>query len=140
MASGFSSPPPDPKDKTLGELVFDVSEQASKLIRDEIELAKTEVSEKVTQLVRGSAVAIIAGVFAFFALILFMHGFAWLLTDLFFGDNVWLGYMVEALLFVLIGAGGAYYAYKNFQKASPPIPTQAIEEAKLTRDLLEKGQ
>jgi len=137
---GGPGDPRDPRDKTLGELILDVSEQTSRLIRDEIELAKTEVSEKVTQLLRGSVVAIIAGVFAFFALILFMHGIAWLLADLLLGDKVWAGYLVEAGIFVLVGAGAAYYAYRNFQKASPPIPDQAIEEAKLTRAMLEKGE
>lgn len=142
MATAPYTPPTDPRDprdKTIGELVLDVSEQTSRLIRDEIELAKAEVSEKVNQLVRGSTVAIIAGVFAFFALILFMHSFAWLLAVSLLGDHVWLGYLVAGLIFVLIGAGAGYYAYRNFQKASPPIPNQAIEEAKLTREALEKG-
>lgn len=133
-------PPRDPRDKTIGELVLDVSEQTSRLIRDEIDLAKAEISEKVNQLLRSSTVAIVAGVFAFFALILFMHSFAWLLAVTLLGDHVWLGYLVEALIFVAIGAGAGYYAYKNFQEASPPIPNQAIEEAKLTRTALEKGE
>lgn len=143
MASAPYTPPTDPRDprdKTIGELVLDVSEQTSRLIRDEIELAKSEVSEKVNQLIRGSAVAIVAGVFAFFALILFMHAFAWFLGDVLFGNNIWLGYLVAGFVFVLIGAGAGYYAYRNFQKASPPIPSQAIEEAKLTRAALEKGE
>lgn len=138
--SAYTPPPRDPRDKTIGELVLDVSEQTSRLVRDEIELAKAEISEKVNQLVRGSGVAVTAGVFAFFALILFMHAFAWFLGDVLFGDNIWLGYLVAGLVFVLIGAGAGYYAYRSFQKASPPIPNQAIEEAKLTRAALEKGE
>lgn len=136
----YTPPPRDPRDKTIGELVLDVSEQTSRLIRDEIDLAKAEISEKVNQLLRGSTVAIVAGVFAFFALILFMHAFAWFLAVALLGDHVWLGYLVAGLVFVLIGAGAGYYAYRNFQKASPPIPNQAIEEAKLTRAALEKGE
>ena len=138
--SAYTPPPRDPRDKTIGELVLDVSEQTSRLVRDEIDLAKAEISEKVNQLVRGSGVAIAAGVFAFFALILFMHALAWFLGDVLLGDNIWLGYLVAGLIFVAIGAGAGYYAYRSFQKASPPIPNQAIEEAKLTRAALEKGQ
>ncbi|HMW46348.1 MAG TPA: phage holin family protein, partial [Solirubrobacterales bacterium] len=69
----YQRPPgrPDPNrpasEKTVGEMVFEVSERTSNLIREEIELAKTEVSEKVTTLARGSAVGIAAGVFAFLA-------------------------------------------------------------------------
>lgn len=143
MAAAPYTPPTDPRDprdKTIGELVLDVSEQTSRLIRDEIELAKAEVAEKVNQLIRSSTVAIVAGVFAFFALILFMHAFAWFLGDVLLGDHIWLGYLVAGLVFVLIGAGAGYYAYRNFQEASPPIPNQAIEEAKLTRAALEKGE
>jgi H+/Cl- antiporter ClcA len=136
----YTPPPRDPREKTIGELVLDVSEQTSRLIRDEIDLAKAEISEKVNQLIRSSTVAIVAGVFAFFALILFMHAFAWFLAVTILGDHVWLGYLVAGLIFVAIGAGAGYYAYRNFQTASPPIPNQAIEEAKLTRAALEKPE
>ena len=48
-------PPPEPAPDTrsVAEMVFDVSESASTLIREEIELAKAEVTEKVGKLVRG---------------------------------------------------------------------------------------
>ena len=86
----------------VGELVVDISEKTSCLIREEIELAKAEVSEKVNKLVRGSVVGIAAGVFVLMALAMFMHGIAWLLNDLFFEDNVWLGFLVEALFWLLV--------------------------------------
>ena len=89
---------------TVGELVFEVSDQASVLIREEIELAKTEVTEKFNSLLRGSVAGLVAGVFALLALALAMHGFAWLLNDLVF-DNPWAGFFVEAAVFLLIGAG-----------------------------------
>lgn len=130
---------PDDAEKPVGELVFDVSEQVSGLVRDEVELAKAEVREKATQLARGSVTGIVAGVFAFLALILFMHGVAWLLTDLFFGDHVWIGYMVESAAFVVIGAFAALFAYRSFQAGAPPVPEQAIEEAKRTKETLGGG-
>jgi uncharacterized membrane protein YqjE len=127
-------------EKSVGELVVDVSEKTSTLVREEIELAKAEISEKVNQLVRGSVVGIVAGVFLFFALILGMHGIAWLLNDLFFEDDVWLGFLVEAAGFVLIGAVLGLIAYRALQKGAPPTPDMAIEEAKRTRAALEKGE
>jgi uncharacterized membrane protein YqjE len=131
-------PIPPREDRSVGELVTDVSQQASTLIREEIELAKAEISEKVNQLVRGSVVAIVAGVFLFFALILIMEGVAWLLNDLVF-DNFWLGFFVEALLFIAIGAIAVLVAVRAIKKGAPPTPDQAIEEAKLTRERLERG-
>ena len=99
-------PPPDgePDHRSVAELVFDVSENASTLIREEIELAKTEVSEKVTKLLRGSAVGVAAGTFAFLALILAMEGIAWLLAEEVFDGTAWPGFFVEAGVFLLIAA------------------------------------
>jgi len=130
-------PPASPDARSVAELAFDVAERSSSLVREEIELAKTEVSEKVGSILRGSAVGVAAGVFAFLALILAMHGIAWLLNDLFFGDEVWPGYFIEAALFLLIAAAAGFAAYRALQKGSPPVPEQAIEEAKRTKAVLE---
>ncbi len=136
--------PPDPNrpnsEKTVGELVYEVTEQTSNLIREEIELAKTEVSEKVTTLARGSAVGIAAGVFAFLALILLMHAFALGLNSLFFEGEPWAGYLIEAVLFLLIAAGAGAFAYRSFETTGAPVPTDAIEEAQKTRAVLMPGE
>jgi uncharacterized membrane protein YqjE len=138
LADTNTTPPRDPADKSVGELVFDVSERTSTLVREEIELAKAEISEKVSQLVRGSVVGVIAGVFLFFSLILIMEGVAWLLNDLVF-DNFWLGFFVEAGLFIFIAAIAGLIAYRSLMMGAPPTPDLAIEQAKLTRERLEKG-
>jgi uncharacterized membrane protein YqjE len=132
------TPPPGQDDRSVGQLVGDVSQQTSTLVREEIELAKAEVREKVEQLVRGSVVGAIAAVFLFFSLLLVMHGVAWLLNDLVF-DNFWAGFFVEAALFLLVGALAVLVAVRSFQRGAPPTPEQAIEEAKLTRERLERG-
>lgn len=130
--------PPPPEDRTLADLVVDVSENASTLVREEIELAKAEVSEKVGKILRGSAVGIAAGVFAFLALILIMHGVAWLLAEELFDGNVWPGYFVEAALFLVVAALAGWIASKALKAGAPPVPEQAIAEAKLTKEMLEK--
>lgn len=133
-----TTPPPPADgadDKSVGELVFDVTERTTILIREEIELAKAEVSEKLKHLLRGSVVGIVAGVLAFLALILAMHGIALLLDDLFFDSNPWAGYLVEALIFVLLAVGGGYYAYRALSSGAP-VPEMAIDEAKEIRSAL----
>lgn len=137
MPNGAGTPPQEQGDRSVGELVFDVAEKSSSLVREEIELAKAEVSEKVGKILRGSVVGIAAGTFAFLALILFMEGFAWLLAEEVFGGNAWPGFFVEAALFLLIAAGAGFFAYRSLQAGSPPVPEQAIEEAKLTKTMLE---
>ena len=120
----------NPEEMTVGELVFEISDRASVLVREEIELAKTEVSEKVSRLIQGGATAVAAGVFLLAALVLIMHGIAWLLNDLLFDDNVWAGFLVEAGLFLLVATGAGLYAWRAFKRGAPPTPEMAITEAK----------
>ena len=137
---GNAAPPSaEPKEeRKLGELVFDVSEGISGLVREEIQLAKAEVSEKAGSLARGAVVAIAAGTFAFLALILVMEGIAWLLNEEVFNGKTWPGFFIEAAIFLLIAALAAWIAYKAVKKGAPPTPDQAIEEAKLTKEMLTK--
>ena len=133
-------PPASPKDeRKLGELVFDVTEGVSSLVREEIQLAKTEVAEKAGKIAKGAVVGISAGVFAFLALILVMEGIAWLLNEEVFNGKTWPGFFIEAAVFLLVAALAALIAYKAVKAGSPPMPTQAIEEAKLTKETLSKG-
>jgi len=134
---GVTPPKPTDDDKSVSDLIFDVSEKVSTLVSEEIELAKAEVSEKVGKLIRGSAVGAAAGVFAAFALVLIVEGIAWLLDEELFDGKAWPGFFVEAAIFLLIAAAAGFFAYRAFQAGSPPVPEQAIEEAKLTREMFE---
>jgi len=126
-------------EQSVSELVVDVAERSSTLVREEIELAKTEISEKLGKILRGSVVGLAAGVFAFLALILVMEGVAWLLAEEVFDGNAWPGFFVEAALFLLIAALAGFVAYRAVQAGAPPVPEQAIEEAKLTKATLESS-
>ena len=123
-------------DRALGEMVLDVSERVSILIREEVELAKAEVSEKVGQLLRGSVVGIAAGIFALAGLVMLMHAFAWLLDDLFFSGDIWIGFAIEAFLWFVVAGVAGLIAYRSVKAGAPPMPEMAIEEARLTRDVL----
>ena len=131
--------PPSRDERSVSGLVFDVAEKSSSLVREEIELAKAEISEKIGSLLRGSVVGVAAGVFAILALILIMEGVAWLLAEEVFDGNAWPGFFVEAAIFLLIAAGAGFAAYRAVRAGSPPVPQQAIEEAKLTKATLESS-
>jgi H+/Cl- antiporter ClcA len=130
-------PPQEPDDRSVAELVFDVSERASSLVREEIELAKAEIGEKVGKILRGSVVGVAAGAFAFLALILVMEGVAWLLNEEVFDGKAWPGFFIEAAMFLLIAGLAGLFAYRSVQSGAPPVPEQAIEEAKQIRSTLE---
>ncbi len=131
-------PPDDSASKSLGEIVSEVSEKASLLVREEIELAKAEVTDKLSKLTRGAAVAIAAGVFLVFGVTMFFHGLAWFLDDVFnWEDNIWAGFAVVTGLLFLLAILAGLLAYRLFKKGSPPTPDLAIQEAKATRAELE---
>jgi uncharacterized membrane protein YqjE len=125
--------PPGTADKSLGDVVGDVSTKASLLVREEIELAKAEISEKISSLAKGAVVAALAGVFAVFALVYFFHALAWFFNDLFNFTVAWPGYLIVfGILIVLAGIAGAL-GIRWIKRGSPPTPAMAIEEAKRTR-------
>ena len=126
----------EPARKSVGELVFDVTERTSSLVREEIELAKAEVTEKVGSILRGSVIGVAAGTFAFLALILVMEGIAWLLNEEVFDGKTWPGFFIEAGVFLLIAALAGLIAFRAVRAGAPPVPEQAIEEAKRTKATL----
>jgi uncharacterized membrane protein YqjE len=131
-------PPRDDADKSLGEIVAEVSEKASQLVREEVELAKAEVTDKLSKLGRGAAIGAAAGVFLIFGITMFFHGLAWFLDDVFnWEDNIWAGFAVVTVLLLLLAALSAFIAYRLFKKGAPPTPDLAIEEARRTRAELE---
>ncbi|HEV2873992.1 MAG TPA: phage holin family protein [Thermoleophilaceae bacterium] len=136
--SGNGVPPSKDADKGLGDIVAEVSEKASLLVRQEIELAKAEVSDKVTSLARGAAMGAAAGVFLIFGVTMLFHFLSWFVNDLFDWSNlVWPGYgIVTLVLFILAGLAG-WLAARLFKKGAPPTPDMAIEEARRTKAELE---
>jgi uncharacterized membrane protein YqjE len=135
--SGNGVPPRQDADKGLGDIVADVSEKASLLVRQEIELAKAEVTDKVSKLAKGAGVGAAAGVFLIFGVTMLFHTFAWFLFDIFNFSAIWIGFaIVTAVLFVLAALAG-WLAARLFKKGAPPTPDLAIEEAKKTRAELE---
>jgi hypothetical protein len=129
-------------EKPLGDLVNDVSSKASLLIREEIELAKAEISEKATSLAKGSGVAIAAGIFVVFALIYFFEAVAWFFNDLFDTVNTspWIGFIIVFGFLMILAAIAGFIGVRWIKRGAPPTPDLAIEEAKRTRaEILEQN-
>jgi uncharacterized membrane protein YqjE len=120
----------------LGQAIQDVTEKLSLLFREEIELAKAEMVEKVTKLLKGAVIGIVAGVFALFGLIYLLEGAAWAIWLGLDGDgnNFWVGFVIVAVLLFIFGALGAFIAARLFKRGAPPTPQMAIEEGKLIKE------
>ena len=128
-------------EKSVGGIVNEVSQKASLLVREEIELAKAEVTQKVKRLGSGAAAGAVAGVFAFLALIFFLHALAWFIAFLLGAQGVGaisLGFLITGGILLLLGLIGGLLALRFFRRGSPPTPELAIEEAKKTRAAIEE--
>src|SRR5918996_3456614 len=125
----------DHQTSELGKAIQEVTEKTSLLVREEIALAKAELSEKVSGLAKGAAVAAAAGIFILAGLIYFLHFLALLIADL-LGDTVWLGYLIVAGALFLFGGVAGFLAARFFKKGTPPTPQMAIEEAQLIKATL----
>ena len=117
----------------LGAATKQVAEHASALARLELELAVTELKGKVTNLGVGIGLGVGAAIFA-----LFMLGvaFATIAAALATGMPVWAGLLIVTGILLLIAGVLALLAVMLIKKGTPPVPEQAIEEARLTSEAL----
>lgn len=119
----------------IAEAIQEVSEKASLLIHEEIELAKAEMTEKVTKLAKGAVVGAVAGIFAVFGLIYLLHAAAWGIWALIGGTrDFWIGFAIVAVLLFVLGGLAGFIAARAFKKGSPPTPAMAIEEGRLIKE------
>jgi putative superfamily III holin-X len=117
----------------LGESAKGVAEHASTLVRLEMELAALEVKRKVSALGIGIGLALGAAVLLVFGL---GFGLATIAAGIATALPWWAALLiVTAGILVVVGILGAL-ARRSIQKGSPPVPEQAIAEAKLTTEAL----
>jgi hypothetical protein len=118
---------------SLGETAKNVADHASSLFRLELELAALELKRKVAALGIGIGLALGAALFLLYAL---GFGFAAAAAGLATTMSTWAALLIvmgALFLVVLVLAGVALLMFK---RGSPPVPEQAIREAKLTGDAL----
>jgi len=120
----------------LGAAAKQVAEHASALARLELELAGLELKRKVAALGIGAGLGLGAGILLLFAL---GFGIAAAAAGLATVVSTWAALLiVTGALVLLAGLLGAL-ALGRFKKGTPPVPKQAIEEAKRTSEALRSG-
>src|ERR671934_2989193 len=117
----------------VGPAAKQVAEHASSLARLELELAVLELKRKVASL--GIGIGLGAGALIF-ALFFLGFGFATLAAGLATAMSTWLALLITTL--ILLGVAGVLglVAFVKIRKGTPPVPEQAIEEAKRTSEAL----
>jgi hypothetical protein len=119
----------------------EVTERAQLIVREEIELARTEITEKITRIVKGAVVGTVAGVFVVAAFVQALTGFSWLSYYVLPGKTYqffWGFFFMAAVLLILGGVAG-FVASRVFKSGNPPTPNMAIEEAQRIRDTVKNA-
>ena len=75
-------------DKSLGEIVSDVTSKLQLLVREEIELAKAEIADKAAKLGKGAGFVVGALITLLFFAIFLFHGLSWVINDLLDAEEV----------------------------------------------------
>jgi len=117
----------------IGAAVGDVAESARSIARLEARLAAAELKEKVGALAIGIGAGVTAGVLALFGL---GFGAATVAAALELVLPTWAALLIVTGIFFLLAGGLAVVAFMALGHATPPVPEQAIEEAKLTTEAL----
>jgi hypothetical protein len=117
----------------LGASAKEVAEHASSLVRLELELAALEVKRKVTALGIGIGLGLAAAVFTVFGLGFGLATIAAALANVF---STWLALLIVTLGLLLVAGILGLIAIVLIKRGSPPLPEQAIREAKLTTEAL----
>ena len=114
-----------------------VADKAGSVVRLELALAAAELKRKLRALGLGIVLVVGAAVFVLFGLILGLATIAAALATVF---STWLALLiVTGGLFLLAGVL-AVLGIGRIKKGTPPVPEQAIAEAKLTAEALRNGK
>lgn len=131
-ATSVSATPGDPgpgggKDRSLGDIVSDVTADLSKLMRQELELAKTELKEEATKAASGAAMLGGAGLAGYFVLLFLSVAGLYGLAE---AMNPWLAALIVTAVWLVIAAVLALVGRKKLKEANPALPTtqQTLKE------------
>jgi uncharacterized protein YybS (DUF2232 family) len=122
--------------ENLAQALNEVSERLSVLVREEIELAKAEVTVKVKSYQRGAIAGAAGAAFGVFALVFVLLTLAWGLNSAF--NSIWLGFLVVMVVLLVLTGSAFLFAWRKFSVGAPK-PEMAIEEARKIRATVKPG-
>jgi hypothetical protein len=130
MATRQEPPGPDQanlRERPLGELLKQLSDDTTRLVRQEIELAKAELTQKGRQAGMGAGLFGAAGAIGFLALAALTTCFILALDAVM---PAWLAALVVAVVYGAVAAVLAMRGRAKVKQAVPPVPEQTIETVK----------
>ena len=119
--------PTQTADKPTADLVKQLSEQTTHLVRAEVELAKAELSQKGKQAGIGAGMFGGAGVMAFYGFGALIAAVIALLAT---AMDTWIGALIVSVVLFAIAGVAALLGKNRVQQATPPAPERAIASSK----------
>ena len=127
------------EDRSLSELLSDVTTEIATLFRKEVELAKAETTEQVSRAAKAGGMLGAAAVIGFLDLILFSFALAWALTEV-VPEGV--AFAIVGVLFAVV-AGVLFMAGKKRLATVSPVPNQTVQtlrdDVQVAKDSFARG-
>ena len=117
----------DPGNQSIAELIKQVSEESSRLLRSELKLAQAEMTEKAKTAGVGIGAFGAAAVLGWFALGCFLATAILALTLIM---PAWLAALIVAVVVAIAAGIAALLGKKKVAKAAPPVPTDTVKSVK----------
>ena len=118
---------PLPENASTGQLLGQLTEQISRLVRDEARLAQAEVTQKAKKLGMGAGLFGGAGLVAFFGIAAVL---AAAILALALVLPAWLAALIVGVVLLAVAGVLALMGKKDVQQGSPPVPTEAISSVR----------
>jgi uncharacterized membrane protein YqjE len=122
-----NEPAPQLREQSVGELFRQLSDDTSKLVRQELKLAQAEMTEKGKKAGKGVGIFGAAAIIGLLALLTFT---ACMVAALATGMPVWLAALIVTVVYAIAAGGLALIGKQRISEATPPLPEQTVETVK----------
>ncbi|WP_420454270.1 phage holin family protein [Rubrivirga sp.] len=131
IVEGGAARPPAADDRSLGDLLSELSTETTTLVKQEVRLAKAEARQEIHEAGKGIGAAVAGGAVAYTGLIALVIGLGWGLGELLDGAE-WLGITIAGVVVALIGYVLLKKGLDQLKALSPPLDTtvQTLQEDK----------
>ncbi|WP_067862775.1 phage holin family protein [Nocardia shimofusensis] len=114
----------NPGDRSMSELVEDATAQVSRLVRDEMRLARAEIAEKAGGIAKGTGVAGAGAVLALYGGVALTAAAVFALALVL---PEWASALIVGVALLAVGGVLALIGKNKVTRAAPPLPTEAQE-------------
>jgi hypothetical protein len=125
-----------PADATVGQLVSDLTQQVSRLVRDEVAVAQLDLKAKGKKAGFSLGAFSAAGLLAFFALGCLVTTAVLALAH---AVDAWLAALIVAVVLLVLAGVAALVGKKELDQATPPLPQASIDGLKTDAATVKRG-